>query len=61
MKKLQENNFIKKKQNGVYLVNPNIMMKGNDTKRQILLNYYEENKPLNSVEILKGKQKSLPE
>ncbi|MBG9539375.1 replication protein [Bacillus thuringiensis] len=61
MKKLQENNFIKKKQNGVYLVNPNIMMKGNDTKRQILLNYYEENKPLNSVEILRGKQKSLPE
>ncbi|MEC5308903.1 replication/maintenance protein RepL, partial [Bacillus thuringiensis] len=31
MKKLQENNFIKKKQNGVYIVNPNIMMKGNDT------------------------------
>ncbi|MEC2866713.1 replication/maintenance protein RepL [Bacillus cereus] len=61
MKKLQENNFIKKKQNGVYLVNPNIMMKGNDTKRQILLNYYEEDKPLNSVEILKGKQKFLPE
>lgn len=60
MKKLQENNFIKKKQNGVYLVNPNIMMKGNDTKRQILLNYYEEDKPLNSVEILRGKQKSLP-
>lgn len=61
MKKLQKNNFIKKKQNGVYLVNPNIMMKGNDTKRQILLNYYEEDKPLNSVEILRGKQKSLPE
>ncbi|MEB9422920.1 replication/maintenance protein RepL, partial [Bacillus cereus] len=61
MKKLQENNFIKKKQNGVYLVNPNIMMKGNDTKRQILLNYYEEDKPLNSVEILRGKQKALPE
>ncbi|MGH0944833.1 replication/maintenance protein RepL [Bacillus mycoides] len=39
MKKLQENNFIKKKQNGVYFVNPNIMMKGNDTKRQILLIY----------------------
>ncbi|MEW4152408.1 replication/maintenance protein RepL [Bacillus thuringiensis] len=61
MKKLQENNFIKKKQNGVYLVNPNIMMKGNDTKRQILLNYYEEDKPLNSVEILRRKQKSLSE
>nr|HEF1067544.1 replication/maintenance protein RepL [Campylobacter jejuni] len=61
MKKLQESNFIKKKQNGVYLVNPNIMMKGNDTKRQILLSYYEEEKPLNSIEILRGKQTSLPE
>nr|WP_103626114.1 replication/maintenance protein RepL [Bacillus thuringiensis] len=61
MKKLQANNFIKKKQNGVYIVNPNIMMKGNDTKRQILLSYYEEEKPLNSIEVLRGKQKSLPE
>jgi hypothetical protein len=60
MKKLQENNFIKKKQNGVYIVNPNIMMKGNDTKRQILLSYYEEDKPLNSIEVLRGKQKALP-
>lgn len=61
MKKLQENNFIKKMHNGVYIVNPNIMMKGNDTKRQILLSYYEEDKPLNSIEVLRGKQKSLPE
>ncbi|HEA7652966.1 TPA: replication/maintenance protein RepL [Escherichia coli] len=61
MKKLQENNFIRKKQNGVYIVNPNIMMKGNDTKRQILLSYYEEEKPLNSIEVLRGKQKALPE
>lgn len=61
MKKLQESNFIKKKQNGVYIVNPNIMMKGNDTKRQILLSYYEEDKPLNSIDVLRGKQKALPE
>ena len=31
-------------------------MKGNDTKRQILLSYYEEDKPLNSIEVLRGKQ-----
>lgn len=61
MKKLQENNFIMKKQNGVYLVNPNIMMKGNDNKRQMLLSYYEEEKPLNSIEILRGRQKAIPE
>ena len=41
MKKLQENNFIKRMQNGAWLVNPNILMKGNDNKRQILLSYYE--------------------
>lgn len=46
MKKLQENNFIKKVQNGVWLVNPNILMKGNDTKRQILLSYYESEEPV---------------
>lgn len=61
MRKLQENNFIKKKQNGVYQVNPNIMMKGNDTKRQILLSYYEEEKPLNSIEVLRGRQNAIPE
>ena len=59
MKKLQQNNFIRKKQHGVYIVNPNIMMKGNDTKRQILLSYYEEDKPLNSIEVLRGKQKAI--
>lgn len=49
VKKLQENNFIKKVQNGVWLVNPNILMKGNDTKRQILLSYYESEVPLNKI------------
>ena len=47
MKKLQENNFVKKVQNGLWLVNPNILMKGNDTKRQILLSYYESEEPVN--------------
>ena len=49
MKKLQENNFIKKVQNGVWVVNPNILMKGNDTKRQILLSYYESDEPINEM------------
>lgn len=42
MKKLQENNFITKIQNGVWQVSPLIMMKGNDYKQQILLNYYND-------------------
>ena len=40
MKKLQDKGFIKRIQNGAWLVNPNILLKGNDTKRQILLSYY---------------------
>lgn len=46
MKKLQENNFIKKLQNGAWLVNPNILIKGDEKKRQILLSYYESEEPL---------------
>lgn len=59
MKKLQENNFIKKVQNGVWLVNPNILMKGNDTKRQILLSYYESDEPVDQMTFSRTKQKAL--
>ena len=45
IKKLQAHNFIRKVQSGAWRVNPNIIMKGNDTKRQLLLNYYMENQP----------------
>ena len=41
-KKLQENNFLTKIQNGVYQVSPLIMLKGNENKKQLLLNYYLE-------------------
>lgn len=42
MVKLQQNGFIKKIQNGAYQVSPNIMMKGNEHKKQLLLNYYDD-------------------
>lgn len=61
MKKLQENNFVKKIQNGAWLVNPNILMKGSDTKRQILLSYYESDEPVNEITFNRTKQKALPE
>lgn len=61
MKKLQENSFIKKVQNGVWLVNPDILMKGNDTKRQILLSYYNSEEPINEITMARAKQKPLPE
>lgn len=60
MKKLQENNFIKKVQNGVWLVNPNILMKGNDHKRQILLSYYESETPINEISMSRTKRTPLP-
>lgn len=60
MKKLQENNFIKKIQNGAWLVNPNILMKGNDTKRQILLSYYESEEPINEISMTRTKRTPLP-
>lgn len=42
MIKLQDSGFIKKIQNGVWQVSPNIMMKGNDNKKQVLLSYYND-------------------
>lgn len=59
MKKLQENNFIKKVQNGIWLVNPNILMKGNDTKRQILLSYYNSDEPIEQITMQRSKQKAF--
>lgn len=60
LKKLQENNFIKKIQNGAWLVNPNILMKGNDKKRQILLSYYESDQPINEITMSRTKRTPLP-
>lgn len=59
MKKLQDNNFIKKVQNGVWLVNPNIMMKGNDRKRQILLSYYESDEPIEEMTFSRTKREEI--
>lgn len=46
MIKLQENNFIKKVQNGVWQVSANIILKGSDHKKSLLLNYYDDNKEM---------------
>ena len=60
MKKLQENHFIKKVQNGVWLVNPNILMKGGDYKRQILLSYYQSDEPINEITFKRTKRSEIP-
>ena len=59
MKKLQANNFIKKIQNRVWFVNPNIIMKGNDHKRQILLSYFENDEPVNELTFSRTKARQL--
>ena len=46
MSKLQKNNFIKQIKRSVYQVSPNIMMKGNEHKKQMLLNYYDDATPV---------------
>lgn len=59
MKKLQTNNFIKKIQNGVWLVNPNILMRGNDNKRQILLSYYNSDEPIEQINLNRVKRSEI--
>jgi len=59
MKKLQANHFIKRIQNGVWLVNPNILMRGNDNKRQILLSYYESDNPLDKITMERIKREPI--
>lgn len=61
MKKLQEKHFIAKRLRGVWYVNPNILMKGNDTKRQILLSYYESVEPINSIEMKRTLRQPIKE
>lgn len=58
MRKLKEHGFIKMVQNGAYIVNPNILMKGNDTKRQILLSYYESETPIDAISYTRTKKKA---
>lgn len=41
MKILQKNNFIKKIQNGVWMVNPEILLKGNDAKQFMLMSNFK--------------------
>lgn len=61
MKKLKDNNFIRKVQNGVWLINPNILMRGNDNKRQILLSYYESDEPINRITLSRAKREAIQE
>ena len=41
------------------MVNPNLLMKGNDNKRQILLSYYATEDPIEQISFSRTKQKAL--
>lgn len=42
MIKLQKTNFIRKIKNNVYQISPQIMMKGSEHKKALILNYYND-------------------
>lgn len=50
MRKLQGNGFVKRIQNGVWQVSANIMMKGSEHKKSLLLNYYDDSQQLDQPE-----------
>ena len=45
IKLLISKGFMKKVSNGVYQISPTIMMKGNEHKKSLLLNYYADDPP----------------
>lgn len=45
--KLQQVDFMKRKSNGVYLINPKFVIKGNENKRQMIINYYKNEESAN--------------
>lgn len=55
--KLIKNDFMKRKQSGVYMVNPKIVMKGNVSKQTLLLQYYDAEQI--NVPISKNKNKPI--
>lgn len=44
MRRLQRQGFVKKVRGGVWMVNPNVLMKGSDRKRHMLLDRYDGTK-----------------
>lgn len=61
MKKLIEKGMIEKIQNGVYWVNPNVLMKGNVHKKQLLFTWKEDKQAVqNEMSILRSKRPAIP-
>ena len=50
MQKLLETGFLKKVQNGVYAVNAKYIVKGNENKRRMIIDYQNTLEPYNKNE-----------
>lgn len=59
LKKLREKDFITPIQNGAYLVNPRILMKGDPNKQKILLSYYNAEEPIDAINKNKSGQRPV--
>lgn len=57
MTKLQKSGFIKKVHIGVWIINPDVIMKGNDHKRQMLLSDYRNVEKIEAEKFVKNKVK----
>lgn len=49
MTRLQQGGYLKKLQNGVYFVSPNVILKGNDNKKRTLVIQYEAEDPMDEI------------
>lgn len=48
-KLLEENNLIKKIATGVYMVNPSMLVKGSETKKHLLIDYYDADDAIKEI------------
>lgn len=59
--KLQKQGFVQMVQAGVYFVNPNVMMKGNESKRQMLITWERSDfANHDTISMIRGDREPLP-
>lgn len=62
MRKLQDQGFLKKIRNGIYAINPNLMMKGNENKRQMLITWQlDQVEKQNKMAMTSRERPAIPE
>lgn len=59
LKKLQENGFVKKVRSGTYFINPDVLMKGNDSKRQMLITWERNDFDKPAASMVRGEREAF--